>query len=76
MTDERQSDKAGRSRKSLTSKERARKKRPGAWLWLQPHSDTYYIMPKRPGGGGIVFDNLGSGNTPKEAWANAAKRLK
>ena len=54
----------------MTPKERVLKKSPGAWLWYRDGSDDYVVMPK---GGYIVFQALGSGDTPVQAWANAAK---
>lgn len=58
-------------KKKLTPKQRVLKKRPGAWLWLQPQG-LYVVMPKKYVN---VDDGLGCAETPREAWAHAAKHL-
>jgi hypothetical protein len=56
----------------VTPKERVLKRHPGAWLWLQP-GYSYFILPRRAF---LVRQNIGSGDTPREAWADAAKGLR
>lgn len=57
-------------RSSLTPKQRVLKKHPGAWLWLQPQ-ELYQVMPRRAH---HVGQSLGCGETPREAWADAARQ--
>lgn len=61
-----------KQRRKLTPKQRVLKKHPGAWLWLQPQ-ELYVVMPKVYVN---VDDALGCGETPREAWANAASEPK
>ena len=67
MTDSRGDKKRAR----LTPKARVLKKYPGAWLWLQPQG-LYVVMPLNYLN---ADDALGCAETPREAWAHAARNL-
>lgn len=54
-----------------TPKQRVLKKYPGAWLWLQPQ-ELYQVMPRRAHS---ADQSLGCHETPRGAWADAARRI-
>lgn len=58
--------------KRRTAKERTLARYPGAWLWLDPQAGYYFVMPRR---GYHLSQGLGDGDSPRRAWANAARNL-